>query len=121
MAGGRTVCRGWLAGCSVGPRLQTAQRSCASRLAQRPEQRESIANLGWWQLFEDPTLQQLIGAALVANNDVQVAVAWVGASVKPNSIGVSALHVVLDKGQEDDWFGSSFITTLTIVAGVCLI
>ncbi len=35
--------------------------------------------------------------------------------------GVGALQVLLDKGQEDDWFGSSFITTLVIVAAVCLI
>jgi DHA2 family multidrug resistance protein len=37
------------------------------------------------------------------------------------ALGVSALQVMLDKGQEDDWFGSSFITTLAIVAGVCLV
>jgi len=28
---------------------------------------------------------------------------------------------LLDKGQEDDWFGSRFITTLVIVAAACLI
>ncbi len=28
---------------------------------------------------------------------------------------------LLDKGQEDDWFGSRFITTLIVVATVCLI
>ena len=36
------------------------------------------------------------------------------------AIGVGALQVVLDKGQEDDWFGSRFITTLALVAVVCL-
>jgi DHA2 family multidrug resistance protein len=36
------------------------------------------------------------------------------------AIGVGALQVALDKGQEDDWFGSRFITTLIIVAGLCL-
>lgn len=36
-------------------------------------------------------------------------------------IGVGALQILLDKGQEDDWFGSHFITTLVIVAGTCLI
>jgi hypothetical protein len=35
-------------------------------------------------------------------------------------LGIGALQVMLDRGQEDDWFGSSFITTLAIVAGVCL-
>jgi len=37
------------------------------------------------------------------------------------TLGIGALQVLLDKGQEDDWFGSHFITTLVIVAAVCLI
>jgi len=36
-------------------------------------------------------------------------------------VGIGALQILLDKGQEDDWFGSNFITTLIIVASVCLI
>jgi DHA2 family multidrug resistance protein len=35
-------------------------------------------------------------------------------------LGVGALQVVLDKGQEDDWFGSRFITELIIVSAFCL-
>ncbi len=37
------------------------------------------------------------------------------------TLGIGALQVLLDKGQEDDWFGSHFITTLVVVATVCLI
>src|ERR1700686_1270380 len=37
------------------------------------------------------------------------------------ALGVGALQILLDKGQEDDWFGSRFITTLVIMATVCLI
>jgi DHA2 family multidrug resistance protein len=37
------------------------------------------------------------------------------------AIGIGALQILLDKGQEDDWFGSNFIVTLTIVAVVCLV
>jgi DHA2 family multidrug resistance protein len=36
-------------------------------------------------------------------------------------LGVGSLQVLLDKGQEDDWFGSHFITTLIVTATVCLI
>jgi DHA2 family multidrug resistance protein len=32
------------------------------------------------------------------------------------TVGVGALQIALDKGQEDDWFGSHFITTLVIIA-----
>jgi MFS transporter, DHA2 family, multidrug resistance protein len=37
------------------------------------------------------------------------------------TFGIGALQILLDKGQEDDWFGSRFITTLAVVATVCLI
>src|ERR1700674_5634876 len=37
------------------------------------------------------------------------------------ALGIGALQVLLDKGQEDDWFGSRFITTLVVVSTVCLI
>jgi MFS transporter, DHA2 family, multidrug resistance protein len=36
-------------------------------------------------------------------------------------VGIGALQVVLDRGQEDDWFGSRFITVLAVTATVCLI
>jgi MFS transporter, DHA2 family, multidrug resistance protein len=37
------------------------------------------------------------------------------------TLGVGALQIVLDKGQEDDWFGSHFITTLAVIAVVGLV
>ena len=37
------------------------------------------------------------------------------------ALGVGALQVLLDKGQEDDWFGSHFIVTLAAISAVCLI
>src|SRR5712671_6089802 len=37
------------------------------------------------------------------------------------ALGVGALQILLDKGQEDDWFSSNFIVTLTAVAVTCLI
>jgi DHA2 family multidrug resistance protein len=37
------------------------------------------------------------------------------------TVGVGALQIALDKGQEDDWFASHFIMTLVVVAAVSLI
>src|SRR3984893_9020092 len=37
------------------------------------------------------------------------------------TLGVGALQIVLDKGQEDDWFGSRFITALVVIAVVGLV
>lgn len=37
------------------------------------------------------------------------------------ALGFASLEVVLDRGQIDDWFGSSFITSALIFAGICLL
>ena len=37
------------------------------------------------------------------------------------ALGVGSMQIMLDKGQEDDWFGSSFIRTLAVVAAVSLV
>jgi DHA2 family multidrug resistance protein len=37
------------------------------------------------------------------------------------AVGIGALQYVLDKGQEEDWFSSNAITTLSIVAAVTLV
>lgn len=37
------------------------------------------------------------------------------------TLGIGALQVMLDRGQEDDWFGSQFITTLAVVSAISLV
>jgi DHA2 family multidrug resistance protein len=36
------------------------------------------------------------------------------------AVGIAFLQIVLDKGQEDDWFGSNFIVALSVVSVACL-
>ena len=36
-------------------------------------------------------------------------------------VGIGALQFVLDKGQQEDWFASTMITTLAIISAVGLI
>jgi DHA2 family multidrug resistance protein len=36
------------------------------------------------------------------------------------ALGIGALQILLDKGQEEDWFGSRFIVTLAVIAVVML-
>jgi DHA2 family multidrug resistance protein len=36
-------------------------------------------------------------------------------------LGIGCLQVILDKGQEDDWFGSRFITTFAVIAAIALV
>ncbi len=59
------------------------------------------------QLIEDPPYLQRLRQG-VRKFD------YVGFSLL--TLGVSALQIALDKGQEDDWFGSQFITILIVTA-----
>ncbi|MGA9509643.1 MAG: DHA2 family efflux MFS transporter permease subunit [Candidatus Sulfotelmatobacter sp.] len=64
------------------------------------------------RFVEDPPYLQRLKKAGVKLDYVGIALL---------TVGVGALQILLDKGQEDDWFGSRFITTLIITSAVCLI
>ncbi len=68
---------GWLAGCAVGPDYKRPEILTPTDWRNGPEGRDSLGDLGWWELFKDPALHELISAAVVANRDLQVAVARV--------------------------------------------
>ncbi|HET7892487.1 MAG TPA: DHA2 family efflux MFS transporter permease subunit, partial [Candidatus Sulfotelmatobacter sp.] len=63
------------------------------------------------RFVEDPPYLQKLKRAGVKLDYVGIALL---------TVGVGALQILLDKGQEDDWFGSRFITTLIITSTVCL-
>lgn len=65
-----------------------------------------------FQLVEDPP-------SIARVKRARVRLDYVGFGLL--ALGIGALQVLLDRGQEDDWFGSRFITTLAIVAGVSLV
>ena len=60
-----------------GTELQAARGHRAGGLAKQPGAGDSLGDLGWWELFKDPALHELISTAVVANRDLQVAVARV--------------------------------------------
>jgi multidrug efflux system outer membrane protein len=66
------VLAGIAGGCALGPDF--ARPDVAEPVAFRGGMAgESIANLPWWQVFDDPVLQELVRAALDENQDVQIA------------------------------------------------
>jgi DHA2 family multidrug resistance protein len=65
-----------------------------------------------FRVVEDPPYLARLKAAGVKMDYIGIALL---------ALGVGALQIMLDKGQEDDWFGSGFILTLAIMAAVCLI
>jgi DHA2 family multidrug resistance protein len=65
-----------------------------------------------YRLIEDPPWANRVKGALARFD-------YIGVSFLV--LGVGALQVMLDRGQEDDWFGSRFITTLAILTVVGLV
>jgi multidrug efflux system outer membrane protein len=67
-----------LAGCSLAPRYaRPAVPVPATWRAPGDEAARSVAELAWWELFQDETLQGLIRIALEENKDLKIAVARV--------------------------------------------
>jgi multidrug efflux system outer membrane protein len=67
----------WLAGCAVGPDYQRPANPALTPAAFRWETQastNSFANLPWWRVFHDDTLQTLVRTALTNNYDVRIAV-----------------------------------------------
>src|ERR1700675_4022675 len=75
-----------LGGCMVGPNYHrpAVQTPVAYRdLRESPEaqaQAASYADLPWWQVFQDPQLQDLIRTALKQNYDMQLATERINAA-----------------------------------------
>ena len=65
-----------------------------------------------YRVLEDPPyLKRAAGAA--------IRVDYIGIGLL--ALGIGALQILLDKGQEDDWFGSHFIITLVAITVACLV
>ncbi len=69
-----------LPGCTVGPDYQApkVETPASFRTLSQTETKEtpeSIADLGWWEMFKDPELQNLIRTALENNIDLRVSAA----------------------------------------------
>ena len=65
-----------------------------------------------FRLIEDPPYLSRLKAAGIKLDYIGIALL---------AVGVGALQILLDKGQEDDWFGSRFIVTLIIISATCLL
>src|SRR6266566_3752616 len=76
---------GLLSGCTVGPNYRRPEVIMPADWRNAPEQRDSLGDLGWWDIFQDPALHELLSTAVVANRNVQVAVARVLESRAPPS------------------------------------
>jgi outer membrane protein, multidrug efflux system len=65
-----------LAGCALGPDYRRPETTTPPAYRfERDAAPDSIADTGWWQVYQDPVLQSLIREALADNLDVRIAAA----------------------------------------------
>jgi len=69
------------AGCMMGPKYKRptvdVPQEYRAPAPQQAAQASSLGNEGWWQVYQDPVLAQLIHTAIAANYDVRIAAARV--------------------------------------------
>jgi multidrug efflux system outer membrane protein len=88
---------GMLGGCMVGPKYHrpAVQTPAAYRdLSENPQLQAhtaSYADLPWWQVFQDPKLQELIRTALKQNYDLQLATERINAARAQLAVSRSSL------------------------------
>src|SRR5580704_16649138 len=69
------------AGCTMGPKYKRptvdVPQEYRAPAPQQAAQASSLGNEGWWQVYQDPVLAQLIHTAIADNYDVRIAAARV--------------------------------------------
>src|SRR6202166_4390634 len=116
---------GLLGGCMVGPNYHkpVVQTPTAYRdLRESPQalaQTASFADLPWWQVFQDPQLQELIRTALKQNYDLQLATERINAGRAQLAVARSSLFPQVQGngdfsgGKEHNFQTTSNFLTLT--------
>ena len=64
-------------GCTLGPDYQRPELPMPDAYLQTADEGATIANLPWWELFQDPQLRSLIEVALEENKNLAIAAARV--------------------------------------------
>ncbi len=60
-------------GCKVGPNYQAVELETPAAFRFDTSQTDTVVNLRWWELFNDPILDSLIRLALANNQDILIA------------------------------------------------
>ena len=87
-----------VAGCTVGPNYQRPQMPTPSqyRFEETSSQAESMADMKWWQVFDDAALQELLRQAIASNLDLKIAAARVEEARARAGISKSFLYPQVD-------------------------
>lgn len=103
-----------LSSCALGPNYKrpAIETPPAYRGEQAPVEAKSLADVPWWDVFQDPVLKGLIDEALTSNYDLRITAARVEQA--RYAVGVTRADLLPQAGYEGDAErGSHFIGTKT--------
>ena len=92
-----------LPGCLVGPDYRRPDVTVPPDWRTGPTQPASLGELGWWEVFDDPALQELIRIGVEMNRDVQIAVARVFEARAQLGVARAALFPQVAAGASYDY------------------
>ena len=69
------ICALALTGCKLGPNYERPELDVPEGYGQAMNEGAALANLPWWQVFDDPELIELINLALAENKELAIATA----------------------------------------------
>ncbi|MES2538360.1 MAG: efflux transporter outer membrane subunit [Pseudomonadota bacterium] len=64
-----------LGGCAAGPDYRRPPIDAPDAFRFEDKEAKDLANTAWWEQFQDPAMDELIGIALIENKDVKIAAA----------------------------------------------
>jgi len=104
----------FVAGCAMGPDYERPETSMPDGFGQVVDSGASIANLNWWELFNDEQLNLLVRTALEQNKDMAIAVSRIeearAALGFVRSDQYPQFEVAAGAGRSNSIPGTSFIT-----------
>jgi len=64
-----------LSGCKLGPDYERPELELPEAFDQQQDEGAALANLAWWDVFDDPHLVELVNVALIENKELAIATA----------------------------------------------
>lgn len=89
--------------CVVGPEYERGEMNEPASYRDELPSAESIANLPWWELYQDTVLQNLIEQALLNNRNLEASISYLLAGHSQIGIVRSSLYPSLNYGVNADY------------------
>ena len=109
-----TLVGAWLAGCAIGPDYQRPDAHPPAVFRDDPATtNHSFADLEWWKVYQDDTLQNLVHEALTNNYDLRIALSRVeqarsiAMQARAQFVPNAGYNGVVSRGR-NDLFGGTF-------------